>query len=202
MRRAAFALLSILCLTGAAGDPATDVAVSAEAAQALKLVGDPVEGARSYVRCAVCHGPRGEGRSDGTFPALAGQHPSVIIKQLVDIREGRRRNPVMEPHARELIGPQEGTALETGSRLYQRDCLACHGAAGQGDAERFVPVVAGQHYAYLLRQIRAIAGARQRGAHAAMARIVAGYRDAELQAVADYASRMGRPGPESKAEVP
>jgi cytochrome c553 len=135
----------------------------------------------------------------------------VIVKQLVDIREGRRRNPVMEPHARAMVdaseladlaayietlplsednGKGDGKALDKGRRLYKRDCERCHGPRGEGDAARFVPVLARQHYGYLLRQTRAIAGARARDAHPVMAETVTGYRDAELRAVVDYVSRI------------
>ena len=43
--------------------------------------------------------PEGWGRTDGTFPELAGQHRTVLIKQLTDIREGNRDNPTMYPFA-------------------------------------------------------------------------------------------------------
>ncbi len=191
---------------GSAG-PRTNDAVR----EILSLAGDPVAGAASYRACAACHGADGSGRSDGTFPRLAGQHRSVIVKQLVDIQEGRRSNPVMEHFAETLIdgreiadlaayvetlprppenGTGDGRALEEGRRTYGRDCSDCHGERGEGDAERFTPVLAGQHYAYLLRQARAIAAGRRGNAHAAMRRRVADYSDAQLQAVIDYASRL------------
>jgi cytochrome c553 len=179
--------------------------------QALELEGDPESGARAYEACAVCHLPSGAGRSDGTFPQLAGQHRSVIIKQLVDIRDGRRSNPVMLPYAIALLDGQEiadvatyierlpvpngngsgaGTDLARGERLYRSDCQECHGVRGEGDAERFVPVLSGQHYSYLLRQVRAIAGGRRGNASRSMERHARPYSDAELQAVVDFASRL------------
>jgi cytochrome c553 len=148
--------------------------------QALELEGDPESGARAYEACAVCHLPSGAGRSDGTFPQLAGQHRSVIIKQLVDIRDGRRSNN----------GSGAGTDLARGERLYRSDCQECHGVRGEGDAERFVPVLSGQHYSYLLRQVRAIAGGRRGNASRSMERHARPYSDAELQAVVDFASRL------------
>jgi cytochrome c553 len=191
--------------------------VADELAQALALPGDPQAGARAYETCAVCHLPSGAGRPDGTFPVLAGQHARVIIKQIVDVREGRRRNPVAQPHLLALAGPQEiadvaayiatlppvegsddlgdGGALDEGRRLYERDCAGCHGARGEGDASRFVPVIAGQHYAYLLRQLRNIAGGRRRDSHPGMLDVARHYRDAELRAVADYVARLGREAP-------
>jgi cytochrome c553 len=177
----------------------------------LALDGDAERGASAYRTCAVCHGPEGAGRADGTFPRIAGQHPEVMTKQLVDIRSGRRRNPVMKPHADALIDRQQvanvvayvatlrvveppgrgpGNDLARGEQLYRRDCARCHGPAGEGDGPAFVPLLAGQHYAYLTRQIRAIAGGRRGNAHSEMLRQVRAYSDPQLQAVVDYAGRL------------
>ncbi len=187
--------------------PASDVIA------ALALDGDRERGASAYASCGVCHGADGHGRADGTFPQLAGQHRSVLIKQLVDIREGRRHNPVMAPYAEALIDAQEiadvaryiesleaprpevGEPDPGGEALYARDCQACHGASGEGNAASFVPRLAGQHEAYLLRQIQTIAGGRRSNAHPAMRTLVADYLDAELRAVVRYAARMRGPDP-------
>jgi len=186
-----------------------------ELTAALALPGDPARGRRAYEACASCHLPSGAGRPDGTFPQLAGQHRAVLVKQLVDIRSGRRANPVMAPYARALLDAQdiadvaayvatlpppsdqglgEGRDLARGGRLYGRDCARCHGASGEGDAARIVPALRGQHYAYLLRQVRSISSGLRGNAHPEMASVVAEYSDAELQAVVDYAARLGRDG--------
>ena len=138
-----------------------------EEVEALALEGDVVYGENAYEVCGACHLPNGAGRPDGTFPQLAGQHRTVIIKQIADIREGRRDNPIMYPFARTLTDSQEladvaayietlpiptdngkgtGTNLELGEMLYKRDCVKCHQDQGQGDAAQFYPVLAGQHY--------------------------------------------------------
>ena len=184
---------------------------AADVVAVLALEGDVEQGKRAYTSCGVCHGADGRGRADGTFPQLAGQHRSVLIKQLVDIREGRRHNPVMAPYAEALIDAQEiadvtryigslepprpeaGEADPAGEALYVRDCQACHGEGGGGNAAGFVPRLAGQHEAYLLRQIQAIAGGRRENAHPARRRLVADYRDAELRAVVAYAARVRSP---------
>jgi cytochrome c553 len=91
-------------------------------------------------------------------------------------------------------GLGEGRELPRGGRLYGRDCARCHGAAGEGDAARIVPALRGQHYAYLLRQVRSISSGLRGNAHPEMASVVAGYSDAELRAVVDYAARLGGGG--------
>jgi cytochrome c553 len=218
--------LAVLALTACGGHEEQAVPASraseappdvVEAAAAPPPAGDPEAGAQLYETCAVCHLASGAGREDGTFPQLAGQHASVILKQLLDIRQGRRRNPVMQPHVetgglQELAdvaayiatlpapaggGVGDGTQLALGHGLYARDCARCHGEDGEGDAARVVPRIAGQHYAYLLRQLRHIAGDRRRDAHPEMGAATSAYSDAEIQAVADYVARLGQEAPPS-----
>lgn len=181
---------------------------------ALTLKGDIENGEEAYEICSGCHLPSGAGRPDGTFPQLAGQHPVVVIKQIADIRAGRRDNVIMYPFAKSLIDQQEladvsayiqtlpiptdngkgpGTDLENGKVLYARDCVQCHGDKGQGDAKKFYPVLAGQHYKYLLRQINEIAEKKRRNANPDMVKIVEKYTEEEREAVVDYMSRLTWP---------
>jgi cytochrome c553 len=190
-----------------------------EKVEALTLTGDLVNGQDAYEVCAACHLPNGAGRPDGTFPQLAGQHTSVVIKQIADIREGRRDNPIMYPFAKTLTDSQEladvaafietlpipadngkgsGTNLQLGETLYKRDCVQCHQDHGQGDAEKFYPVLAGQHYKYLLRQIGDIAAKRRRNANPDMVKVVEKYSPEELDAVVDYMSRLEWPERQQK----
>ncbi len=185
-----------------------------EKVEALGLKGDVKNGEAAYEVCSACHLPSGSGRPDGTFPQLAGQHKTVLIKQIADIRAGRRDNPIMYPFATTLTDPQEladvaayiqtlsippgngrgpGTDLASGEQLFQRDCVQCHGKQGEGNEEKFYPVLAGQHYEYMLRQIRDIAAGRRRNANPDMVKVVKGYKDEELQAVVDYMSRLHWP---------
>ncbi len=90
-------------------------------------------------------------------------------------------------------GRGAGTDLATGARLYERDCVGCHGADGEGDAVRFIPSLVGQHYRYLLRQIRDIGAGRRGNAHPEMAALVERLNDAELQALIDFAANLGTP---------
>ena len=181
---------------------------------ALTLTGDIENGEEAYEICSGCHLPSGAGRPDGTFPQLAGQHPVVVIKQIADIRAGRRDNVIMYPFAVSLIDQQEladvaayiktlpiptdngkgpGTNLEEGKKLFDRDCVECHGAQGEGNAEKFYPVLAGQHYKYLLRQIVEIAEKKRRNANPDMVKIVETYTHEEQIAVVDYMSRLTWP---------
>ncbi|MEN8177471.1 MAG: c-type cytochrome [Pseudomonadota bacterium] len=88
----------------AAGDgQATDVkdwnVAGGEKDEAMLLKADKERGIAVYEVCSACHLLEGWGLKDGTFPQLAGQHRSVLIKQLADIRAQNRDNPTMYPFA-------------------------------------------------------------------------------------------------------
>jgi cytochrome c553 len=190
-------------------------AMDAELKTVLEARADAGQGKVDYEVCVGCHRKDGSGRANGTYPRLAGQHAPVVIKQLVDIRSGRRHNPDMAPlvvdpvlslqamaniaaHVQSLPvaatnGKGPGTDLDQGRRLYERDCAVCHGAAGEGLAQSFYPMVAAQHYRYLLRELVNIRDGTRRNSHPAMVKVVTTYAPAELDAVADHMSRLAPP---------
>ncbi|BCB27705.1 hypothetical protein SKTS_25910 [Sulfurimicrobium lacus] len=193
-----------------------------EKIEALHKKGDVKAGKEAYEICGACHLPSGAGRPDGTFPQLAGQHATVIIKQIADIRGGLRDNPTMYPFAQTLTDAQEladvaayiqtlciptdhgkgsGDAklLAQGKELYVKECTTCHGANGEGDAKKFYPVLAGQHYKYLLRQVTDIRDGKRRNANPDMVKIVKKYSDKDLDAVVEYMSSISMPGSMCKA---
>ncbi len=145
----------------------------------LEFVPDVDNGRRTFDICARCHLPEAWGNSDGTYPQLAGQHVSVLMKQLLDIRSGRRVNPSMQPFVQErTIGgyqnlsdvvayistlpmnpehakgpwPPESEQYLEGGELYRQYCAGCHGETGGGNNELSYPRLQGQHYDYMVRQ--------------------------------------------------
>ena len=190
-----------------------------EKIEALKLKGDAKAGKEGYEVCGACHLPSGAGRPDGTFPQLAGQHATVLIKQMADIRAGLRDNPTMYPFAKELTDAQElanvsayiqglcipldhgkyegkdaAAQIAAGKDLYEKQCTECHGKNGQGEAAKFYPVIAGQHYQYLLRQMTEIRDGKRRNANPDMVKIIKKYSDADLVAISAYQSSLEMPG--------
>ncbi len=190
-----------------------------EKIEALKLKGDKKRGQEAYEVCGACHLPSGAGRPDGTFPQLAGQHTTVLIKQMADIRAGLRDNPTMYPFAATLTDPQEladvsayieGLCIPTnhgkyegadaalqiakGKELYEKECLECHGKNGEGVKDKFYPVIAGQHYKYLLRQMTEIRDGHRRNANPDMVKIIKKYNNDQLVAISAYQSSMTMPG--------
>jgi cytochrome c553 len=84
-----------------------------EIERALTLEPDVAKGLEIYRTCAECHKPEGWGLQGALIPLpqLAGQHRTVLIKQLADIRAGNRESVVMAPYATvELIGGAQAIA--------------------------------------------------------------------------------------------
>jgi cytochrome c553 len=183
---------------------------------ALKAKGDPLRGEISFETCQGCHRHDASGRVSGAYPRLAGQHASVLIKQMTDIRAGRRDNPKMEPFITgHDISPMEiadiaayvqglpistengkgpGTDLKRGKDIYVRDCVDCHGEHGEGSGKQFYPMVAAQHYRYLLRELHYIKDGERRNANPKMMKAIKPYNDDDIDALADYMSRQPPPG--------
>jgi cytochrome c553 len=195
-----------------------------EKIEALHKKGDVKNGKEAYEVCGACHLPSGAGRPDGTFPQLAGQHSTVLIKQMADIREGLRDNPTMYPFAKTLTDPQELADVATyinslcipldhgkyegkdaavqiaqGKELYEKECKECHGVNGEGNKEKFYPVIAGQHYKYLLRQMTDIRDGKRRNANPDMVKIIKKYSNEQLVAISAFQSSMSMPGAMCKA---
>ena len=184
--------------------------------EAMLLTPDLENGMDVYEVCAACHLTEGWGTEEGTFPQLAGQHRNVLIKQLADIRALNRDNPTMYPFALpESIGdaqaladvtayietlpmnPENGVGpgdkLEHGKKLYDDNCVECHGVNGRGDPTKFYPRIEGQHYKYMLRQFEWIRDGKRRNANPDMVKQIKGFSDDDMIAVIDYVSRMKPP---------
>jgi cytochrome c553 len=186
-----------------------------EKLEALKLKGDPARGAEAFIICQGCHRQGATGTPSGAYPRLAGQHATVLIEQMTDIRSGDRKNPKMERFSDEHVlttqeiadiaayvqalpippnlGRGPGNALERGKTLYVKDCASCHGDRGEGKAEKFYPMVAGQHFKYLLREARFIRDGNRGNANPDMVKVIKSYSNDDLEAVSDYMSGLATP---------
>lgn len=178
-----------------------------------ELKPDIENGKKIYPLCASCHLPNGWGKPDGSFPVIAGQHPEVMLKQMGDIRSRYRENPTMYPFSDpQTIGGEQavidviayistmkpnpapgmgdGRQLTLGKQIYQQRCQQCHGDRAQGNNEAHFPKLNGQHHAYLLRQLKWIRDGYRKNADPAMVTQVSSLTDNQLDAVADYLSRL------------
>src|SRR6516165_5039063 len=135
--------------------------------------------------CSSCHGSEGRSISP-TFPRLAGQQKDYIVAQLQAFRDKTRADPHAQTYmwgmAAQLsdqnidaiaayyssqapVAGARSASPETvaGAKIYTEGipaenlpaCMSCHGekAAGNGP----IPRLAGQHQAYLARQLEAFA---------------------------------------------
>lgn len=197
-------LLCVAPVISAAADPND---------QPLARNPDIVNGERLFTACAACHGANASGREDGSVPAIAGQHWQVLTKLLLDFRYFRRWDSRMVnlSASDHLRGPQEiadvvayisslplartqgtgtGEHLTVGSRSYARWCSMCHGPQAQGNGPKAIPRLAGQHFAYLLRQMRdGVAGSRPTFTPAHI-RLLRDLSMAQIDGIADYLARL------------
>ena len=211
------ALLPVLMLLALQAGAQTQVVLptSGELKAALDAPGDIARGQKAYADCQGCHRRDGSGRAALAIPRLSGQHASVILKQIMDIRSGARLNPPMKPVVEEphhttqafadmaaflqslpVTGTLEkgpGSGLARGQTLYARDCAGCHGERGEGRAELFHPMLAAQHYSYLLRELGLIRDGARGNSSVAMVQMLKSLAQADLQALADYLSNLTPP---------
>jgi cytochrome c553 len=187
----------------------------------LEFYPDIDNGRHIFEICARCHLPEAWGNRDGTYPQLAGQHVNVLMKQLLDIRSGHRSNPSMQPFVQQrTIGgyqslsdvvayistlpmnpdaakgpwPPGSADHADGRRIYDRYCLSCHGAAGEGDNGLSYPRLQGQHFSYMKRQAGLVRD-NLRVVDPGMARLFATLSADDLDRVLNYVSHL--PVPES-----
>lgn len=122
--------------------------------------------------CTACHGPNGNATIT-TNPILAGQTSRYLYLQMRDFQEDRRSDPQMTPISKDLTrdemraladyfaaqkpAPQAFKVDPTKAKLGKAKseetlCTMCHlgGFAGQNE----IPRVAGQHYDYVVKQLR------------------------------------------------
>ena len=209
--------LMLVALHGAASAQSTDSRPGRdrEFSEGALLEPNLEHGAELYRSCAACHGPDGRGTEDGEIPAIAGQHGSVLLKQLTDFRHDQRWNEHMRhfadhhhlADAQDLTdvaayvaylprfpptakGIGDGTALGKGASIYFQKCERCHGPLGQGNLLLNRPRLAGQHYGYLLRQLQETAADKRPGMDRAHVEMLQGVSPEGLRGVADYLSRV------------
>ncbi len=205
--------LIIAATSEAAAADTGQLAAQQEYAAALRRLPNLTRGRDLFATCATCHGSDGSGVEDGSVPAIAGQYFAVIVKQLTDFHNARRWNirmgKVLYPlhitsaadfadvaayisrlprHATHDVG--DGSALTAGTGVYFTACESCHGAIGTGAGSSLTPRLGGQHYRYLLRQIRNAGVQWRPNMSSQHEQLVRKLTSEQINGVADYLSRL------------
>lgn len=154
-------------------------AASGAAAESL-VDGDIEAGKAKATPCSACHGADGTSLSP-LWPNLAGQGAPYIVRQLIAFKEGSRKDPLMTPQAMALSDQDMADlavyfeslpaaaqavanvgAVDRAAPIWRGGnpdegvaaCLACHGPTGKGNPAAVYPALAGQHAAYVAKQLR------------------------------------------------
>lgn len=154
--------------------------------------------------CVACHGEGGRSTIP-TNPVLAGQTARYLYLQMRDFQEGRRSDPQMSPMVKDLTRdemreladyfarqkppPQPFKADAEKSRLGKLKadetlCTMCHlgGFAGQNE----IPRVAGQHYDYIVKQLRDFKDKRRTNDAGNMTSVSRTLSDADIENLGHY----------------
>lgn len=173
-------MLALLMVLGAIAAPVARADAAADAAAANADAAGKVAGQV----CSNCHGPGGNSLSP-LFPRLDGQQEQYLAAQLRAFKSRTRADPeahnymwgmatlvsdsMVDAFAQYYAGqppapgePGDAKQIADGKRLYEQGvpgrniaaCASCHGANAEGRS--IFPRLAGQHAAYLVRQLQVI----------------------------------------------
>jgi cytochrome c553 len=185
---------------------------------ALSLDARPDRGASQFARyCTRCHGRQAQGDAERAIPALAGQRFAYLVRQLANFAGGERDSDTMHRvvSQKDIRSPQtwidiasylnrvpktgrvqagEGTRLALGRGIFHQQCASCHRGDAHGDEDGFVPSLRSQHYPYLLNQLHKLGEGYRHNVDENLVRFLGSVDDQDLQATADYLSRLRGPG--------
>ncbi|KMM78777.1 c-type cytochrome [Pseudomonas deceptionensis] len=142
------------------------------------LVGDAAAGQAKTAVCGACHGPDGNSMAPN-FPKLAGQGDRYLLKQLHEIKDGKRQVLEMTGLLANLndqdladiaayyssqkssVGAADPALVAQGEALFRGGnlekgmpaCTGCHSPDGQGNAAAGFPHLGGQHASYIEKQL-------------------------------------------------
>ncbi|SBS35485.1 Cytochrome c4 precursor [Marinomonas aquimarina] len=174
--------------------------------------GNPDAGKPLTAVCSACHGADGNSLAP-TWPKLAGQNESYLLKQMNDIKSGAR--PVAQmaglldglsdqnmadiaayfASQSVVVGQADADLVAAGESLYRDGnpatgvpaCMSCHGPAGKGLNSARFPQLSGQHADYTASQLKLFqSGERNNDAAKIMQNIAFKMNEREIQAVSSY----------------
>ncbi len=168
-------------------------------------VGTPPEKAQA---CAACHTITGNS-TNPAYPVLAGQTFRYLYLQLQDFKAGRRYHPSTDPSVATLSSDdilalaQWFSAQKPEPTGFMPDpvkvaagrkkadevlCAMCHHGGFTGQNE--VPRVAGQHYAYVKKQLEDFRAKRRTNDAGNMTSVASTLTDADIDNLAQYVANL------------
>jgi cytochrome c553 len=158
--------------------------------------------------CEACHGQEGNS-TDPRYPILAGQSWRYIYIELKDFSQGRRSDPQMSPITLGLTGDEmidlgnwfaaqkhlpngfkaDPAKVAAGkAKADENLCEMCHlgNLAGQNE----IPRVAGQHYAYVLKQLQDFKARIRTNDGGNMTSVASSLSDVDIENLAQYAADL------------
>jgi len=174
--------------------------------------GDPVKGKNKIILCMGCHGTDGNS-STSTFPNLAGQGETYLVKQIEDFKSGARKEEHMTSMAETIdvadiadiaayFSSQKRNKSKVaksadglGERIYITGikskgvdaCASCHGDKGLGNAIAKYPLLAGQQGEYIEMTLKRFRnGERSNDPYNIMRDIAAKLTDEEISLLSTY----------------
>lgn len=187
--------------------------VSAAAHAAGPLVGDAEAGKAKTAVCGACHGADGNSAAPN-FPKLAGQGERYLLKQLHDIKTGKRTvlemtgilDPLSDQDLADIsayfasqkmsVGAADPKLVAAGEALFRGGkveegmpaCTGCHSPNGAGNAPAAFPHLGGQHAQYVAKQLTDFREGNRTndGDSMIMRAIAAKLSNKDIQAVSSY----------------
>lgn len=158
--------------------------------------------------CVACHGPNGNS-TQPQYPILAAQTARYVYMQLRDFKEGRRKDPQMEPFAANLsredmldlgaffaaqkIVPAQfkadpAKAARGQAKAAETLCTMCHLGGFMGQNE--VPRIAGQHYDYIVKQLSDFKARRRTNDAGTMTSVARTLSDQDIDDLGHYLANL------------
>jgi cytochrome c553 len=169
---------------------------------------DVEAGRKKAETCAACHGAGGNSAVP-QFPILAGQTARYLYLQLKDFKEGRRKEPTMDPFvaplsredmldlsayfAAQRLKPgnfkvDDKRAARGRAKADETLCTMCHLGGFMGQNE--IPRVAGQHYEYIVKQMKDFKNYRRTNDAGNMASVSKTLSDQDIEDLGHYVTSL------------